>query len=161
MTPAGTSNELDVQNGWEENTHTHTSNREVTTHSLHYQRLSKFQAEIISCPVQIREGTRIALQFKTPSLRQGIENSPPITSSPMNLVTINNRSDQPLEQIMMDETSIPGRLRVVTQNSHHAYIRTDYRWSVVFTLGFSPAQYDDDDEMMMMMGGDDDDDDDR
>ena len=23
MTPAGTSNELDVQNGWEENTHTH------------------------------------------------------------------------------------------------------------------------------------------
>ena len=24
MTPAGTSNELDVQNGWEENTHTHT-----------------------------------------------------------------------------------------------------------------------------------------
>ena len=25
MTPAGTSNELDVQNGWEENTHTHTS----------------------------------------------------------------------------------------------------------------------------------------
>ena len=26
MTPAGTSNELDVQNGWEENTHTHTRN---------------------------------------------------------------------------------------------------------------------------------------
>ena len=26
MTPAGTSNELDVQNGWEENTHTHTHN---------------------------------------------------------------------------------------------------------------------------------------
>ena len=26
MTPAGTSNELDVQNGWEENTHTHTQN---------------------------------------------------------------------------------------------------------------------------------------
>ena len=25
MTPAGTSNELDVQNGWEENTHTHTT----------------------------------------------------------------------------------------------------------------------------------------
>ena len=25
MTPAGTSNELDVQNEWEENTHTHTS----------------------------------------------------------------------------------------------------------------------------------------
>ena len=25
MTPAGTSNELDVQNGWEENTHTHTA----------------------------------------------------------------------------------------------------------------------------------------
>ena len=25
MTPAGTSNELDVQNGWEENTHTHSS----------------------------------------------------------------------------------------------------------------------------------------
>ena len=24
VTPAGTSNELDVQNGWEENTHTHT-----------------------------------------------------------------------------------------------------------------------------------------
>ena len=24
MTPAGTSNELDVQNEWEENTHTHT-----------------------------------------------------------------------------------------------------------------------------------------
>ena len=24
MTPAGTSNELDVQNGWEENKHTHT-----------------------------------------------------------------------------------------------------------------------------------------
>ena len=28
MTPAGTSNELDVQNGWEENTHTHISCRE-------------------------------------------------------------------------------------------------------------------------------------
>ena len=27
MTPAGTSNELDVQNGWEENTHTHTLER--------------------------------------------------------------------------------------------------------------------------------------
>ena len=27
MTPAGTSNELDVQNGWEENTHTHTAKR--------------------------------------------------------------------------------------------------------------------------------------
>ena len=27
MTPAGTSNELDVQNGWEENTHTHTQYR--------------------------------------------------------------------------------------------------------------------------------------
>ena len=26
MTPAGTSNELDVQNGWEENTHTHAQN---------------------------------------------------------------------------------------------------------------------------------------
>ena len=26
VTPAGTSNELDVQNGWEENTHTHTQN---------------------------------------------------------------------------------------------------------------------------------------
>ena len=26
VTPAGTSNELDVQNGWEENTHTHTEN---------------------------------------------------------------------------------------------------------------------------------------
>ena len=25
MTPAGTSNELDVQNGWEENTHTHSA----------------------------------------------------------------------------------------------------------------------------------------
>ena len=25
MTPAGTSNELDVQNGWEENTHTHST----------------------------------------------------------------------------------------------------------------------------------------
>ena len=80
-----------------------TSNREVTTHSLHYQRLSKFQVEIILCSVQIREGTRIALQFKTLSLWQGIENSQPITSSPMNLVTINNRSDQSLEQRMMDE----------------------------------------------------------
>ena len=57
------------------------------------------------------------------------------------------------------KTSIAGRLGVVTQNSHHAYIRTDHRWSVVFTLGFSPAQYNDDDEMMMMMGDDDDDDD--
>ena len=28
MTPAGTSNELDVQNEWEENTHTHTDQRE-------------------------------------------------------------------------------------------------------------------------------------
>ena len=27
MTPAGTSNELDVQNDWEENTHTHTHTR--------------------------------------------------------------------------------------------------------------------------------------
>ena len=27
MTPAGTSNELDVQNGWEENTHTHRDTR--------------------------------------------------------------------------------------------------------------------------------------
>ena len=27
MTPAGTSNELDVQNKWEENTHTHTHHR--------------------------------------------------------------------------------------------------------------------------------------
>ena len=27
MTPAGTSNELDVQNEWEENTHTHTQYR--------------------------------------------------------------------------------------------------------------------------------------
>ena len=27
MTPAGTSNELDVQNEWEENTHTHTHYR--------------------------------------------------------------------------------------------------------------------------------------
>ena len=29
MTPAGTSNELDVQNEWEENTHTHTSSLDV------------------------------------------------------------------------------------------------------------------------------------
>ena len=29
MTPAGTSNELDVQNGWEENTHTHTHTKSV------------------------------------------------------------------------------------------------------------------------------------
>ena len=36
MTPAGTSNELDVQNGWEENTHTyirHTANDENETKS--------------------------------------------------------------------------------------------------------------------------------
>ena len=32
MTPAGTSNELDVQNGWEENTHTHTyCRRQIST----------------------------------------------------------------------------------------------------------------------------------
>ena len=30
MTPAGTSNELDVQNGWEENTHTHTQFSSLT-----------------------------------------------------------------------------------------------------------------------------------
>ena len=29
MTPAGTSNELDVQNGWEENTHTHTLDQQL------------------------------------------------------------------------------------------------------------------------------------
>ena len=28
VTPAGTSNELDVQNGWEENTHTHRSEKD-------------------------------------------------------------------------------------------------------------------------------------
>ena len=33
MTPADTSNELDVQNEWEENTHTHTHGR-IEVHSL-------------------------------------------------------------------------------------------------------------------------------
>ena len=31
MTPAGTSNELDVQNGWEGNTHTHTQMYNIFT----------------------------------------------------------------------------------------------------------------------------------
>ena len=40
MTPAGTSNELDVQNGWEENTHTHT----------HYEKVRMFdQLKLEGC----------------------------------------------------------------------------------------------------------------
>ena len=34
MTPAGTSNELDVQNEWEENTHTRTMCNLINTHGL-------------------------------------------------------------------------------------------------------------------------------
>ena len=33
MTPAGTSNELDVQNGWEENTHTTLFDPRLSVHS--------------------------------------------------------------------------------------------------------------------------------
>ena len=40
MTPAGTSNELDVQNGREENTHTHTHSRST------YLRRDRFSAEL-------------------------------------------------------------------------------------------------------------------
>ena len=44
MTPAGTSNELDVQNGWEENTHTHTKsdeyNNSMYVWSSHIARVS-------------------------------------------------------------------------------------------------------------------------
>ena len=41
MTPAGTSNELDVQNGWEENTHnTHMGN--IINYEIPFERCSDF-----------------------------------------------------------------------------------------------------------------------
>ena len=49
MTPAGTSNELDVQNGWEENTHTHTHTKDETAAYF-----SKYLAEIAPRKVEVR-----------------------------------------------------------------------------------------------------------
>ena len=48
MTPAGTSNELDVQNGWEENTHTHTQSMFVELFLVFYPRLIEYNI-VIRC----------------------------------------------------------------------------------------------------------------
>ena len=48
MTPAGTSNELDVQNGWEENTHTPTgrySFMKVTEQNISWEHCYDFAVE--------------------------------------------------------------------------------------------------------------------
>ena len=48
MTPAGTSNELDVQNGWEENTHTHTHVCVDEMIDLHALLMNNFEHSVFS-----------------------------------------------------------------------------------------------------------------
>ena len=53
VTPAGTSNELDVQNGWEENTHTHRASEDQGRSSLR-SRCTVNNVEFIVIEVAIR-----------------------------------------------------------------------------------------------------------
>ena len=46
MTPAGTSNELDLQNEWEKNTHTH-SRLKYTVYGIQYTHKQSINTEII------------------------------------------------------------------------------------------------------------------
>ena len=47
MTPAGTSNELDNQNGWEENTHTHTVDALFVGYYLYFSQIPFFEVVIL------------------------------------------------------------------------------------------------------------------
>ena len=55
QTPAGTSNELDVQNGWEENTHTHRGadccdcTKNTTRKNIQISEKNQYQKDAFMC----------------------------------------------------------------------------------------------------------------
>ena len=71
MTPAGTSNELDVQNGWEENTHTHM----VEARSVNVKNTTTIIVLTYGIPPEFRGGVHLfILNRHTPSGQSRVAN---------------------------------------------------------------------------------------